>query len=235
MMLSTEEDVNSMKKLVVYEEIGYLIGLILLGLGTAFMEYSNLGLNMVVAPAYVLHVKISQYLPFYSFGMSGYVLQIFLLLALCLVLRKFKPIFLMSFVTAVLYGFILDGFVWLFRFMPEVVLYLEIISFIIGLLISTLGLAFLFGSYVSPEVYDLSVKEITKHYNLKLNRVKTVYDCISLLFAVLLSLVLFGLQKPVGIGIGTVICALVNGTMINFFTKKYDKVFEFKRFFSPRE
>lgn len=224
-----------MKKLVVYEEIGYILGLILLGLGTAFMEYSDFGLNMVVAPAYILHVKISQFLPFFSFGMSGYVLQAFLLLALCLVLKKFKPIFLVSFATAVLYGIILDACIWLFRFMPEALLYMRIISFLIGIVISSLGLAFLFRSYVPPEVYDLSVREITKHYNLKLNRVKTTYDCVSLLFAIILSLALFGLQKPIGIGIGTVICALVNGTLINFFAKKYDALFDFRRFLSSKE
>lgn len=224
-----------MKKLVVYEEIGYILGLILLGLGTAFMEYSDFGLNMVVAPAYVLHVKISQFLPFFSFGMSGYALQAVLLVFLCLILRKFRPMFLMSFVTAVIYGFVLDFCIWIFTFMPEAVLWSRIVSYAIGLIVSGLGLAFLFSTYVAPEVYDLFVKEITARFNFKFNRVKTIYDCTSLVFAIILSLVLFGFKMPVGIGIGTIICAVLNGTLINLFKKLYNSIFEYRRIIPLKE
>lgn len=223
-----------MKKIGLYEEFAYVLGLILLGFGTAFMEKSDFGLSMIVAPAYILHVKISQYLPFFSFGMSGYVLQTFLLIILCLVIRKFKLKFLMSFATAVIYGFVLDGCIMLFNFIPSDQLVLKIIYYIVGVVISDAGVAFLFKTYISPEVYDLFVKEITERFGLKLNRVKTIYDCASLLVAILLSLILFGLNVPVGVGIGTVICALVNGTLIGFFTKRYDKTFTYKRFLRVR-
>ena len=102
-----------MKKIGLYEELAYVLGLMLLGFGTAFMEKSDFGLSMIVAPAYILHVKISEYLPFFSFGMSGYVLQTFLLIVLCLIIRRFKLRYLMSFATAVIYGFVLDACIFI--------------------------------------------------------------------------------------------------------------------------
>ena len=51
-----------MKKRIFYTEIAYILGLIALALGTAFMEKADFGLSMVVAPPYILHLKISEFL-----------------------------------------------------------------------------------------------------------------------------------------------------------------------------
>lgn len=64
-------------KRVFYCEIAYVAGIIVLALGTAFMERSDFGMSMVVAPAYLIHLKVSQFLPFFSFGMSEYVFKHF--------------------------------------------------------------------------------------------------------------------------------------------------------------
>ena len=77
-------------KKVFPSELAYLIGIIVLAFGAAFMEKADFGMSMVVAPAYLLHLKISEYLPFYSFGMSEYVLQFFVLILLSIVMGKFK-------------------------------------------------------------------------------------------------------------------------------------------------
>lgn len=224
-----------MKKKTIYEEIAYVLGLILLGLGTAFMELSDFGLSMIVAPAYILHVKISEFLPFFSFGMAGYILQFFVLVLLCFVVRKFKPMYLISFVTAVLYGFILDGFLYLFSFVPAEGLPLRIIYYTVGMLLCAMGIAFFFKTYIAPEAYDLFVKEIADTYNFKLNRVKTLYDCGSLIVAIALSFAFFGIGKLVGIGIGTVVCAVFNGLLIGLCTKVYDRFFSFERFLPARK
>ncbi len=220
-----------MKKIGLYEELAYVLGLMLLGFGTAFMEKSDFGLSMIVAPAYILHVKISKYLPFFSFGMSGYVLQTFLLIVLCLIIRRFKLRYLMSFATAVIYGFVLDACIFICTNIASEHLALKITYYIVGLIISDAGLAFLFKTYISPEVYDLFVKELTERFNLKLSSVKTIYDCCSLLIAISLSFILFGFKLPVGVGIGTVVCAVINGTLIGFFTGIYNKLFTYKRLF----
>ena len=79
-----------MKKTVFYTELAFFIGLALLAFGTSLTAYGDVGISMVVAPAYVLHLYISQFLPWFSFGVAEYVLQAVVLLVLILVLRKAK-------------------------------------------------------------------------------------------------------------------------------------------------
>lgn len=224
-----------MKKIPIYEEVTYVLGLIFLSLGTALTQISDFGLSMIVAPAYILHVKVSQCLSFFSFGMSGYVLQFFILIILCLILRKFKPIYLMSFCTAVIKGFILDGCLMITKDFPIGEMWERIIYFVLGIIVCAIGVAFLLKTYIAPEVCDLFVKEITKNFNFKINKVKTIYDCSSLVFAIVLSVIFFGLQKPIGMGVGTVICALINGTLITMFIKLFDRIFDYKRLIKFRK
>ena len=91
-----------MKK-VCYSELAYALGILILAMGTALMEKAGFGVSMVVAPAYLLHLKISQTLPFYTFGTSEYCLQAVLLILLFLVLRRFKKGYLFSVTSMIAY------------------------------------------------------------------------------------------------------------------------------------
>ena len=70
------------------------------------------------------------------------------------------------------------------------------------------------------------VKEFCGHFRLSIPKVKTIYDCTFLALAILLSLLFFGDIR--GIGIGTVVCAFVNGLLIRLFTGLWKKVFQFR-------
>ncbi|HOO80024.1 MAG TPA: hypothetical protein PLQ04_06520, partial [Lachnospiraceae bacterium] len=65
------------KKRTFYSEWAYVLGVLTLAIGTALMERADFGMSMVVAPAYLIHLKVSQYLPWYSFGISEYFFQAF--------------------------------------------------------------------------------------------------------------------------------------------------------------
>lgn len=41
-----------------YTELAYGVGLITLALGTALMERADFGMSMVVAPAYLVYLKV---------------------------------------------------------------------------------------------------------------------------------------------------------------------------------
>ena len=89
-------------------ELAYIVGMVAVAFGVAFMEKANFGVSMVVTPAYLLYLKLSPSYPFFTFGMAEYTLQAVLLVAMMIILRKFKLSYLFSFVTAVVYGFTLD-------------------------------------------------------------------------------------------------------------------------------
>ena len=63
------------KKRVFYTEFAYIFGLVFLALGASLTERAGFGMSMVIAPPYLLYLKLSEYLPFFTFGMSAYVFQ----------------------------------------------------------------------------------------------------------------------------------------------------------------
>ena len=215
-------------KKVFFSEIAYVLGIIILALGTALMERADFGLSMVVAPAYLLHLKISQYIPVFSFGMAEYSFQAVLLIILSLFLRKFKPYYLFSFVTAVIYGLTLDAAMLLVGVLPLAGLAGKLIFYFVGMLFCSIGVSLLFHTYIPPEAYELFVKEVSAKSKVDINIIKTVYDCLSCLVGVVLSFAFFGLWHFEGVKLGTVICALVNGFLIGKCSKILESVFDFQ-------
>ena len=219
-----------MKKRTFYTEVAYAVGIIALAFGVTFMERADFGLSMVVAPAYVLHRFIST-LPgmgWFSFGVAEYTLQLFLIIVLMLVMRRFRLSYFFSFVTAVIYGYILDLIMWL---MPAVAAdnwALRILFFILGELFCTLGVSMVFHTYIPPEAYELFVSELSKKLGKPTGRVKWVYDVSSCIVGISLSFLFFGFGVFVGINWGTVLCALINGVIIGWMCKTEDRLFEFK-------
>lgn len=223
------------KKKVFYTEAAYVLGILALASGTALMERADFGMSVVVAPAYLLHLKISQYIPAFSFGMAEYSLQAVLLLALFLSLRKFKPTYLFSFATAVLYGLTLDAAMVLAGLLPLHGTAAEILYYFVGMLLCAFGISLLFHTYIPPEVYELIVKEISARTGKNINLVKTFYDCISCLAGIALSFSFFGLWHFEGVKWGTVICALVNGFIISKCSRALESLFDFQDAFQLRD
>ena len=220
-------------KRVFYCELAYVIGILLLALGTAFIAKANFGMSMIVAPDYLIHLKVSKYIPFFSFGMSEYVFQAALLIVLSVVTRKVKKSYFLSFVTAIIYGIVLDLMMKLVFFIPCTGFALRVVFFALGLSICTFGVAFLLHTYLPPEAYELFVKELSERYNISIEKLKTLYDCCSCVLGIVLSLCFFG--KFVGVAWGTVICALLNGWLIGMFVRLIEKMFDFKDALPLRE
>lgn len=217
-----------MKKKVFYTEMAYVMGIVILALGTALMEKANFGMSMVVAPAYLLHLKISQALPFFSFGMAEYTLQAVILLLLGMVMRRFKLSYLFSFCTAVIYGVALDSVMLLTAALPAGAFALRTVYYLSGMLLCSIGVSLLFHTYIAPEAYELFVKEVSAKMGMDIHRFKTLYDCVSCGIGVVLSFVFFGLWHFEGVKLGTVFCALINGSIIGWCTKGFETRFEFK-------
>ena len=218
-----------------YSEICYVLGILLLGLGSSMMTKANFGMSMVVAPAYILHLKMSEFWSFFSFGMAEYVFQAFLLILVVVTVRKFKLSYLLSFVTAVVYGFVLDGSIEIMSLVGDVVIPMRVAFFVCGMFLTCLGVTFMFHTYISPEVYELFVKEVTEKFGFKLHNVKTIYDCASCLIAIIMALCFFGFGNFKGVGWGTLICAIINGRLIGLMSKFLEKRLEFVDRFNLRK
>ena len=216
------------RKKVFYAELAYVLGIALLALGTALMERADYGMSMVVAPAYIAHLKVSQFLPWFSFGVAEFALQGALLVVLSLWMGRFKRSYLFSFATAVLYGLVLDLCISAVALLPGSGTLVRLIFYALGLLLCAAGVALLFHSYIPPEAYELVVKEIAARQSWDVGRVKTAYDCISCALGIALSFAFFGWGQFEGVKAGTILCALVNGSLIGWIDRNLNRSFAFR-------
>ena len=223
------------EKRTFYSELAYVVGLVLLPLGVVFMEKANLGVSMVVAPAYLIYRKLSTVWSFVTFGIAEYALQLTVLLLLTLILRKFRPYFLFSFVTTFFYGLILDFYMVLLPTISLDAMGMRILFFVFGQAICSVSIALFFHTYIAPQVYELFVKEISTHFKLNISRVKTVYDCSSFTLGVIFSFAFFGFGVFEGIKWGTLLCALLNGKAIGLCSSVLEKHFNFKDRFALKK
>ena len=216
------------RKIVFFSELAYIFGIIILAFGTALMERANLGISMVVAPAYLLHLKVSQVLPRFTFGVAEYVLQAVVLILLSIIRRKAKVSYLFSFLTAVFYGSVLDLFILFVGAAPNATVGQQFLLYLSGMILCAVGVALLFHTYIAPEAYELFVKEVSSAFGFRIDRVKTAYDCCSCLLGVALSFLFFGFGQFEGVKLGTIFCALVNGWFIGIVSRGLDAAFLFR-------
>lgn len=208
-------------------EMAWVLGIVLCALGVCLLTKAGFGLSMVSASAYILHLRVVQFLPFFSQGMSEYVFQAVLLLVLCLAIQRFNWCYLLSFASAVVFGFVLDG--WYFVFGSNAVytgMTIRVISFIFGEIFTAISIAFFFRTGWPLEIYELFCTELSRRYHWNMNRVKQCYDAGMLLLSVILALSLnHSLQ---GLGLATVVITVVNAPLIALFGRLLDRLFVFE-------
>lgn len=216
-----------MRKIKIYSEIIYIIALFGLPLAVAIFAAADFGVSMIVAPAYIMSLRF----PIFTFGQWDYIIQGFLFIAFCIAMKKFKIAYFVSFITCVIYGIILDMWRAVIPVLnPEITppgsmdLWVRIVLFIVGELLTSFMVMLFFKSYIYPQVCDLFVKGIVWRYNLNQIKFKRVYDFCCLALSVVLSLMLF--KGFVGIKWGTAVIALATGVIMGYFSKIYDKFIE---------
>lgn len=216
------------KKITFYTELAYFLGILALAIGTLLMDRGDFGMSMVVAPSYVVWLKLNEVWPWLTLGMTQYIFQAAMLLVMCLIMRRFRMTYLLAFASSVLFGLCLDGCALWMNLIPVGGLVGQHFNYVGGVLICSVGVSLLFHTYFTPEVYELVVIEAAEVLHKNANRVKMVYDITSTVVGVGLSFLFFGLWHFEGVKLGTVLCALVNGFIIGQCTKVFEHFFEFK-------
>lgn len=217
-----------MKRTKMHSETAYVLAMIILSMGTALMERADLGISMIVAPSYLLHLKVSQILPWFSFGVAEYLMQTVVLLLVIIFMRRLKLAYFFAFVSAMLSGILLDVSMAVIALIPFEGMGARLVYYVLGLCIGSFGVGLIFHSYVTPGAYESFVKELAPKYGFELGKFKTCYDMTSLLVGVLFSFLFFGFGNFVGIRLGTVVCAVLNGSLVAFSSRLVDRLFYFE-------
>jgi len=217
-----------MKQRLMHRETAYILAMMILSLGTALMERADLGISMIVAPSYLLHLKVSQSLPWFSFGVAEYIMQTVVLMLVIIFMGRLKLAYFFAFVSAALSGVLLDMAIAVIALIPFEGMGARLVYYVLGMCIGSFGVGLIFHSYVTPGAYESFVKELAPKFGFDLGKFKTCYDLSSLLVGVIFSFAFFGFGNFVGIRLGTVVCALVNGTLVACSARLVDRLFYFE-------
>jgi len=212
-------------------ELSYLLALPLMALGIALMTIADMGMSMISAPAYLISLKTDRI----TFGQAEYLMQAFFLTMMCIAVRKFRISWLLSFVTAFLYGSMLDGFLALMSGIPTDSIFLRVVWFSLGMCTVSLSVSLFFHTYLPSAVYELFVKIISGTFRLNISKFKIGFDLSLLLLAVVFSFCFFGFGVFRGLGIATVASAVFNGFIIAACSRFLDRHFDFRDAFPWRK
>lgn len=206
----------------------YFVAILTMSFAVAMMSAADLGLSMVVSPAYI----ISRRFEALTFGQCEYIFQAMLFALFCILMRRIKIVYFFSFFSCLLYGAALD--MWrsiIPAFNPSITtpgafpLALRLLFFAAGMCMTAFSVAMFFKSYLYSLVYDFFVKFISAEYGIDRTKFKRIYDASSLALATIMTMVFF--QKFVGIGWGTLVMAMFGGLLMGFFDRTMDRYFEF--------
>ncbi|MDU4934569.1 MAG: DUF6198 family protein, partial [Peptostreptococcaceae bacterium] len=108
----------------------------------------------------------------------------------------------------------------------------NIIYFLISFSMLSVGMSLLLKCKTPVLPIDTFTRDLTEEFNINYKKVKTVFDLSCLATTIVLSVVF--LKGFEGIGIGTVICALITGKVVSFVNSFVDEHFYFKPMLSKK-
>lgn len=191
----------------------YAAGLMLLSVGVTISIKSNLGVSPINSIPYVLSqaLKVDMGMVVTLYFASLILLQILLLR------RQFNPINLLQIVFASMNGAFIDFTNGLARNIPlQTNLFVQLILLVISVLVVALGLRVYLCAQLVPMPAEGAVNTLSGKTGLPFHRLKVIFDTTSVIVAAAISLAAFG--RLSGVGIGTILSALLIGRTVGLIT-----------------
>lgn len=212
-----------MKKIKMPGELALFTAVILNSLGIALMTKSNFGISSISSVPYVFSKAFS----ILSFGTWNYIFQTILIISLMILRKKFKFGYIFSFVMGLTFGKMIDVDELWVCFLPDSLTW-HIIYFIISFFIIAFGICLSNNSMLPIIPTDTFPRDLSSIIKKPYKYIKTTFDICCLTTTIIISL--FILHKAVGVGVGTVICALTTGKIVSLIQSFLDKHVEFYRY-----
>ena len=194
----------------------FIISLFFSGLGVAFTKHGELGVSPISSVANVMYIKF----PMLSMGNWLIIWNCILIVGQILLLRKnFQLIQLLQIPLSVLFGYFTDFGLFLVRPIPVNSYPARLLMVIIGILILGFGISLSVIANVIMNSGEAFVKALADNLDKEFGNVKLAFDISCVVIAVALSLLLFDF-KVMGTREGTVITAILTGTVVNIYIRK---------------
>lgn len=195
----------------------FLVGLLLTGIGVALSTKMGLG----TTPISVIPLVISRGLPI-SFGMTANIMSLcFVLIEFLLQRRKLTRDLILQIIIAPFFGYFVDLGFFLFSNLVVGTFLVQIVYLIIGCMAMALGISMQIKADVIVNPCEGLVLSIANRLSVRFSSVKIMVDVGVMLIGVAFSLLLFG--EVVGVGIATVVVALLTGLLVKVFRNLLNK------------
>lgn len=199
----------------------FFLGIIINSFGIAFITKSNLGTSQISSIPYIFSLEYTDF----SFGLTTFIFNIiFILIEIALLRRDFEPIQFLQIVANIIFSFFIDvSMNLLSAFEPETLI-VKLISLFIGCTILAIGICI----EVAPNVIvvpgegvvrALALTIAIKKPKVKFGTIKIYFDVTLIIIACILSFIFFGELN--GIGLGTIVSALIVGRFINLVNRHF--------------
>lgn len=224
-----------MKRIQKGSELLWLLGTFFVALGVALCSKANLGVSMIAAPAFVIYDYVAPLWSGFSVGMIEYLIQCLLLILLCLIIRRWNWHYLLAFLVAVIYGYVLNFFLFIFRDITFAALWQKWVMLLIGDVATAFGVACYFRTYLPLQIYELFVSEVSTQFRYNVHQTKWIFDCSLLFVSIFLAVILFKDNEGFSLimmtqgsyhnlGLGTLITTVINSPIIAIMGKIIDSV-----------
>lgn len=198
----------------------YIGGIVLLALGGVLAIKSNLG----ASPISSLPLSISK-VSRMSLGTAAAILfTIYVVIQILILKRDFKKIQLLQIVFAILFGQIMNFFNSIITININN-FYSKIIICILSFFITAFGVVFTITANIVPVAPDGLAQVISKKAKIDFGKAKIYFDCTVVLLSV--SILLFNSKGLEGLGIGTVLSALLVGRIVSYISKNLKHKIEY--------
>lgn len=207
------------KKEIAKRYVLFIISLFFSAIGVAFTKHGELGVSPISSVANVLSCKYD----FLSIGVWLIIWNCILILGQILILRKkFQLIQLLQIPLSFLFGYFTDFGMWLVSGISIDLYFMKLLMVVIGIVILGFGISLSVIANVIMNSGEAFVKAISDTTHKQFGNIKIAFDVSCVIIAIILSLLLFNFSI-VGTREGTIISALLTGTVVKFFNRILQK------------
>lgn len=191
-----------------------LAGLFLVGFGVALTVKGMLGTSPIASVPFIFSLQYP-----ITIGMCMALLNIVFIAIQILILKKsFKCVQLLQLAAAFVFGCFIDLSMYLLQGLVPEAYAIKIVVLLLGIVILAFGVALEIIANIVMIPSDSVVKVIANHWNIQFGRVKTAFDISMVIIASVFSWIYF--QHIYGVREGTLMAAIITGTIANVFTAK---------------
>ena len=195
----------------------FLLGIALQSTGIALVVKSTLGTSPISSVPYVFSLSFPL-----TFGQTTFIINmLFLIGQIVLLKKKFNKLQLLQIPVTFIFAALIDLAMYIFNVLPEIYVY-KLIVLLIGAAFVSLGVALQVIANVLMLTGEALVTAISIVTKIEFGNVKTAFDCSLVLIAAAWSY--FDLGSIEGIREGTLISALITGSVARFFIKHLSRI-----------